>query len=144
MPLRLPFLGLLLVAVAPAACAPANDGIDPKGEIFSAIAPDETITLTGTEPFWGITIENGRATYSSPDHPDGRQFSVARFAGNNGLGFSGELDGSTVTITLTPGQCSDGMSDRSYPYVATVAFGEETLRGCGYTTDQPFSGDASP
>ncbi len=137
-------LGLLWAVLASAACTSGNDTIDPKGETFSAVAPDETITLTGTEPFWGMTIADGAANYANPDHPEGYDFAVTRFAGNNGLGFSGTLDGAAVTIALTPGQCSDGMSDRTYPFVATIAMGEETLRGCGYTSSQPFTGEAAP
>lgn len=135
---------LLLIALVLGACAPSNDGIDPAGETFSAIAVDEVITMSGTEPFWSIVIENGRATYADPERPKGQEFPVARFAGNNGLGFSGEWDGSAVAIALTPGQCSDGMSDRIYPYVATIALGEKTLRGCGHTSSQPFTGSAAP
>jgi uncharacterized membrane protein len=135
---------LMLAAILPAACTSPPDTIDPKGDVFSAIAPDEAITLTGTEPFWGITIEDGQASYADPDHPEARSFAVSRFAGNNGLGFSGDWDGAPVTISVTPGQCSDGMSDRTYPYVATIALGEETLRGCGYTDRQPFTGPAAP
>ncbi len=136
--------GLMLAGLLPVACAPGDDGIDPQGEIFSAIAPDEVITLTGTEPFWGITVKDGQATYTNPENPAGQAFPVTRFAGNNGLGFSGAWDDTPVTITITPGQCSDGMSDRSFPYVATIALGEETLRGCGYTDRQPFTGPAAP
>jgi uncharacterized membrane protein len=138
---------LTLIAAAAlslAGCAPSKDGIDPKGKTFDGIAPDEIITLTGTEPFWAIQINGEAATYSNPEHPEGFAFAVARFAGNNGLGLTGTLFEKPVTITLTPGQCSDGMSDRAFPYVATVALGEETLRGCGYTDKQPYSGDAAP
>lgn len=138
-------LAPLAALVLAAACAPAQqDQIDPKGETFDAISPDEVITLTGTEPFWGVTITGGEARYSNPEHPEGRTFPVTRFAGNNGLGYSGEWDGMAVTVTITPGQCSDGMSDRTFPFVATIALGEETLRGCGYTSRQPFTGDAAP
>ncbi|MET4133436.1 putative membrane protein [Porphyrobacter sp. MBR-155] len=126
------------------ACSPAKQTIDPAGETFAAVAPDEVITLTGTEPFWGVRISGGQANYANPDHPEGYDFAVERFAGNNGLGFSGTMEGAAVTITLTPGACSDGMSDRTYPYVATIALGDETLRGCGYTDRQPFTGDAAP
>lgn len=143
-PVRISRLLLIAAAVLPAACAPGNDSIDSQGETFSAVAPDEAITLTGTEPFWNAQIAAGEAVWSTPDDPDGARFAVTRFAGNNGLGFSGTLDGATFTATLTPGMCSDGMSDRSYPYVATIALGEETLRGCGYTTSQPFTGPAAP
>lgn len=131
-------------AACSAACTPDSGTIDPQGETFNAVAPEDVVFLTGTEPFWGITIEGGQARYANPQHPEGWEFAVARFAGNNGLGFSGTMDGMAVTITLTPGQCSDAMSDRTYPYVATITLGEETLRGCGYTSSQPFTGDAAP
>jgi uncharacterized membrane protein len=136
---------LPLLAWLPAACAPAaEDAIDPKGETFSAVAPEEVVTLVGTEPFWSLTITAGEGVWTTPENPDGTRFPAVRFAGNNGLGFSGTLDGKPVTATLTPGECSDGMSDRTFPYVATIALGEETLRGCGYTSSQPFTGDAAP
>lgn len=131
-------------ALALAGCASPEDAIDPKGKTFDGIAPAEIITLTGTEPFWAIRINGAEATYSNPEHPEGFAFAVARFAGNNGLGLTGTLFGAPVTITLTPGKCSDGMSDRTFPYVATVALGEETLRGCGYTDKQPYTGEAAP
>lgn len=143
-PVRISHLLLIAAAGLPAACTPSNDAIDPRGETFSAVAPEEAITLTGTEPFWNARIAAGEAVWTTPDNPDGTRIAVTRFAGNNGLGFNGTLDGAVFTATLTPGTCSDGMSDRSYPYVATIALGEETLRGCGYTTNQPFTGPAAP
>lgn len=132
------------LAACAAACTPSGDPIDPKGESFSAVAPDEVVILTGTEPFWGVRIENGQANYANPDHPEGYDFAVTRFAGNNGLGFSGTMEGQAFTATLTPGDCSDAMSDRIYPFVATVDLGEVILKGCGYSTGQPFTGDAAP
>lgn len=134
----------LIAPLAIAACTPASDGIDPKGQTFDKIEADEVINLVGTEPFWGVRIEGTRANYTNPERPEGSDFTVTRFAGNNGLGYSGSMDGINVSITLTPGECSDGMSDRVFPYVATIALGEETLRGCGYTDRQPFTGDAAP
>lgn len=140
---RIPAAAVLALALA--ACAPAQqDGIDPKGQAFDAVGPEEVVTLAGTEPFWNITITGDRARYSNPDHPEGYDFAVTRFAGNGGLGFSGTLFDGPVTLTLTPGTCSDGMSDRRFPFVATVALGEQTLRGCGYTQSQPFTGGEAP
>jgi len=122
---------------------------DIPGEISRDSAPfdgiDETalITAGGTEPFWSIAItpnENGyAAVYSTPELIDGVQFDASRFAGNNGLGFSGEVDGRTFNLALTPGDCSDGMSDRSFPYTATLLLGDVTLYGCAYTDIVPFS-----
>lgn len=138
-------LPLAVLAFAMTACTPAKtDGIDPQGKAFDKVAPTETVTMLGTEPFWNITVTGTTARYSNPDHPEGNEFPVERFAGNGGLSFSGSFAGAPVTATLTPGQCSDGMSDRSFPFVATIALGGETLKGCGYTDSQPFTGDEAP
>jgi uncharacterized membrane protein len=139
-----PRAALCLLLAAAAACTPAADGIDPKGKTFDAVAPEEAVTLTGTEPFWTLAIAAGEGVWTTPDNQPGTRFAVKRFAGNNGLGFSGELDGKPLTATLTPGECSDGMSDRRFPFVATIALGGETFAGCGYTTSQPFTGDEAP
>ena len=135
---------LCLLLAAAAACTPAADGIDPQGKTFDAVTPEDAVTLTGTEPFWTLAIAAGEGVWTTPDNQPGTRFAVQRFAGNNGLGFSGELDGRPLTATLTPGACSDGMSDRRFPFVATIALGGETLQGCGYTTRQPFTGEEAP
>lgn len=134
------------LAASLAACSPASDdGIaTEQAPPFDGIAPEEVITLSGTEPFWGIKIENDIAAYTTPDNPDGSVFEVTRFAGNNGLGFSGKFEGADVTITVTPGECRDGMSDRTYPFTATVKLGEDSLAGCGFTDRQGFAGDDAP
>lgn len=134
-----------LLALVLAACGPTKDGgIDPNGETFDAVTQEEIVSMTGTEPFWNLQIESAEALWTTPDNPNGTRFAVTRFAGNNGLGFTGTLDGAAITATLTPGQCSDGMSDRVFPYVATIALGEETLQGCGYTDQQPYTGEPAP
>lgn len=130
-----------------ASCSSADD-IDESGVIFDGIAETAEISLAGTEPFWAISIkpegDGFMARYSAPENLEGTNFDVDRFAGNNGLGFSGSMDDQPVQITITPGECSDFMSERTYPYTATVAIGERTLLGCGYTSDEPFEGDEAP
>ena len=143
MTFRLPAITALMLAAA--ACTPAKeDGIDPQGKTFDAVAPEETVTLTGTEPFWNLAVADGEGVWTTPDNQPGTRFAVTRFAGNNGLGLSGTLDGKDFTATLTPGECSDGMSDRTFPFVATIALGGETLKGCGYTDSQPYTGGEAP
>jgi len=87
------------------------------------------LNLTGTEPFWGVQIRKDRITLTRPDHPD---VTVP----NPGVSISGETaswDASQMSITLKPQRwCSDGMSDRQYPYAAEVKVGNEVLKGCGY------------
>ncbi len=142
---RLAVSGMSLVLVA---CASEPGEISRDTAAFDGVASEASITLLGTEPFWGIDIapdgDGHKALYSTPDNIDGAAFVAERFAGNNGLGFNGELNGQAVQIAITQGECSDGMSDRSYPYTATVAIGPATLYGCGYTSDEPFSGEESP
>ncbi|WP_066531305.1 COG3650 family protein [Erythrobacter sp. CCH5-A1] len=142
--MQLRLLPLAALALA-AACTPAKtDGIDPQGKPFDAVAPQEAVTMLGTEPFWNLAVKGEQGAWTTPDMPDGTRFAVKRFAGNGGLGFSGTLGGKPFTATLTPGQCSDGMSDRSFPFVATIALGGETLNGCGYTDSQPYTGPEAP
>ncbi len=128
------------------ACSPQGGGgiATEDATAFDGISAEEVIKLSGTEPFWAISIEKDVAAYTTPENLEGSVFEVSRFAGNNGLGFSGKLDGADITITVTPGECSDGMSDRTYPFTATVKLGEDSLAGCGYTDRQGFTGEQTP
>lgn len=112
-------------------------------QAYSGIAEDEVIDFGGTEPFWGGTIEDGTMTYSTPDNI-GSSFLVERFAGNNGLSFTGDMNGTSVTMTVTPGECSDGMSDRTYPFTVTLQLGDAVRNGCAHTDRQPFTGPVAP
>ncbi|MGY6551370.1 MAG: COG3650 family protein [Erythrobacter sp.] len=141
---RSPLAAVLAASAMLAACSQGDDAIITDPEPFDGIGADEIITLAGTEPFWGIRIENEVATYSTPDDSEGQVFEVSRFAGNNGLGFSGTLDGAQVDITVTPGECSDMMSDRTYPFTATVAIDQQILTGCAFTDQQSFTGEMMP
>ncbi|MEO0699615.1 MAG: hypothetical protein AAFY81_07840, partial [Pseudomonadota bacterium] len=106
-----------LLALLPLNACAQGDGIDSSGAVYDGVSTDATIMALGTEPFWGLDIEpesagQHAARFTSPEDIDGSAFTVARFAGNNGLGFSGELDGKPVQVAITTGECSDGMSDR--------------------------------
>ena len=130
---------LLLAACtkAPDAALPGNAEDD---QPFAAIGEDEVIRVLGTEPFWGGEIAHGMVTWSTPDNPDGQRVPVTRFAGRGGLSFSGELDGRQLDIAITPATCSDGMSDRTYPYAATVQHGDQQLNGCGWSEREGYTG----
>jgi uncharacterized membrane protein len=144
---------LFLCALAVPGCG-ATGGTGPDARettAFAGIALGETITLSGTEPFWSAQIEGDRMRYRTLEDQDGVEFPVERFAGNNGLSFSGRLpregertSGAAVDVAITPGDCSDGMSDRTYPFVATLVVANETLIGCAHTDRQPFQGPQHP
>ena len=111
---------------------------------FSGIAASETVHFTGTEPFWGGRVAASALTYSTPEVPDGTDIAVARFAGKGGVSWNGTYSGARFVLAVTPGDCSDGMSDRSYPFVATLEVAGEQRSGCAWTDRQPFSGPANP
>ncbi len=135
-----------------AACQPAGGGGDgavpgdrSDTQPFAEIAEDEAVRFTGTEPFWGGEVLDREMTYRTLDKPDGQSIRVSRFAGRGGLSFSGTLEGKALTLAITPGACSDGMSDRAYPFVATLRVGETTSReGCAWTSKHPFTGPQAP
>jgi len=112
-------------AVATAAPAPVLGGVDLS----------RPMRLLGTEPFWGIDLTGDEIVYSGVDRPEERapqpapevQGTVATLAATT-------TAGTDVAITLTATECSDGMSDRTYPLTALVEVDEETLMGCAAPT----------
>ena len=150
--MRFPAPHLVMAAVLPgmlSACHAAGsedatrDGAG-QAASYDGVQADEAIKLVGTEPFWGGTVTAGTLTYTTPENQAVSTIAVKRFAGTNGLGFSGSMGGQPIDLTVTPGTCSDGMSDRSFPFTATLRIGEEQRSGCAWTDRKPFTGPANP
>lgn len=142
-----PRAAILLAALALAACHSGHGPMPGDGEQrtpYAGIAPDELLHLAGNEPFWGGEVGGGTLTYLTPEHPDGVRVAATRFAGRNGISFSGELGGASYMMAETPGECSDGMSDRAYPFAVTLQIGAETRNGCAWSDRHPYKGLARP
>ncbi|MDD3798762.1 MAG: hypothetical protein PHE36_06240 [Novosphingobium sp.] len=147
-----PILPLVLVLAACSSGGPAETNApgDPEDRHpYEGIAPGETVHFTGTEPFWGGQAAGGVLTYTTPDKPAGETIRIARFAGRNGISFTGKMaDGKPFGMAVTPGECSDGMSDRTYPFTVTLRIGpqgEGQLRtGCAWTASRPYAGPENP
>lgn len=107
---------------------------------WEGIAANEAVHFLGTEPFWSGEVSAGQLTYRTPDNQKGEAIAVSRFAGRGGLSFSGALREGAMTLAVTPGQCSDGMSDSRYPFTVTLQIGRDVRRGCAWTERQPRSG----
>ena len=141
-------IALAAMALAITACSAQDEARVPGDsgdtQAFDAIAANETLRVTGTEPFWGGTIAGGIFTYTTPENIEGEAIAVDRFAGRGGLSFSGERGGQELDLAITPTQCSDGMSDRTYPFAATLMIGAETREGCAWTDANPFDGPLQP
>ena len=108
--MRAPGLALLLLA----GCATVS------------AAADETYRAVGTEPFWSITIANGRMTYESP----AGRFSVPAPRGEE-LGDGRIWETRRITLHIWHQDCSDGMSDNHYPDGVRAIVDGRGLSGCG-------------
>jgi uncharacterized membrane protein len=86
----------------------------------------------GTEPFWNARIYGRCVTYSHPDDQSGTRIWTRYTAGAGGAGtWSGALGGRRFELRIRPQPgCSDGMSDRRYPFAAELAVAGEQRRGC--------------
>ena len=111
---------------------------------YSEIAEDEVLHFTGTEPFWGGEVSGKTLTYTTPENQDGEVIMVERFAGRGGIAYSGLLDGAGFDMTITPLECSDGMSDRTYPFTVTLEIGADKRNGCAWSERHPFDGPEHP
>ena len=146
MPMNLQPIALTMLAMSLTACQSEGMSSAPgtSAEGFTEIGPDETVEFTGTEPFWGGSVSGTRLTYTKPENIDGTTIEVKRFTGQGGLGYSGSLDGASFDMTISAGVCSDGMSDRTYPFTVTLKIGDETRRGCAWTEANSFEGPEAP
>jgi uncharacterized membrane protein len=137
-----------MLAACTAPDSPAADVEDASGvpgdaddeQPFAAIGEGEVVRFTGTEPFWGGEVEGAALRWSTPDNIDGETITVTRFAGRGGLSFTGALQDKPFDLAVTPATCSDGMSDRTYPFAVTVLWGDQQLSGCGWTDSQGYTG----
>lgn len=139
----LPALAVLLLS----ACQKGEDSpyVTAQDAVkFDAIAEGDTLYFSGNEPFWGGRAVGDQLTYTTPENPDGTTITVRRFAGLNGLGLSGTLDGQLFDMAVTPAKCADTMADRTYPFAITISIGNEIREGCGWSDRKPFEETAAP
>lgn len=109
-------------ASSPATSSPASSAPAP-------VAPADLHAL-GTEPFWNARIGAAGLTYSTPEDQAGRKLPVERRDTAIGAVFSGTLNGQPLLLTVTKRICSDGMSDREYPFAAVLTIGTQRRMGC--------------
>ncbi|MGE4321478.1 MAG: membrane-like protein [Sphingobium sp.] len=88
--------------------------------------PVDMYRAIGTEPFWTVDIRGTRATLERMDHR-ADHFTVSRTDDGRAIRYRG--DG--FAMTVTPGPCSDGMSDTLWSDRVQIAFTAGVLKGCG-------------
>ena len=93
--------------------------------------PMQVFRALGTEPFWNVNVEGDTLTFTTPEDQDGTVMQGARREVDSGVEIAGSHDGKTFVLALSPGACSDGMSDNRYQWVASFRFGDIDYKGCG-------------
>jgi putative lipoprotein len=97
-------------------------------------APLETMRFAawGNEPFWAA-VDAGDALRLERlgAEPLLAQPRSARQDGQDWV-VEGQSSAGLLSLRLSPGFCSDGMTDSLYAWTATVSYGKEQIKGCGF------------
>lgn len=91
-------------------------------------APEsDSYRALGTEPFWSVSIADGRITYESVNGPNFTAPAPTPERIFNGQVYVVDR----LIVSVTHAQCGDGMSDNIYADTVTVTVDGVTHRGCG-------------
>ncbi len=134
------------------AAAQQNAAIDETVEIDvpePASSPTPTppvanYSALGTEPGWALTITPGTIRYEG----DYGSVTISEPTPARFRPVPGRYAGTRLSVTIAPGPCNDGMSDRTYRDTVTVAADGKTVSGCGggviADPDAPVEPDSEP
>jgi uncharacterized membrane protein len=126
---------LSLSACSPPAEAPEEPApATAPAPVLAGVDLTQPLHVGGNVPFWFIDLTGTELVYGGPDRPEQRAPQGAPVVqGTMAVWEATTSAGNPLTITLTATDCSDGMSDRTYPLTAMVKIGDETLMGCAAT-----------
>ena len=81
----------------------------------------------GNEPFWNLLIDDHDITFVQPDQAPIKQPTPKVI-----IGIAGEIYKTPrIDVNIVHAQCSDGMSDRTYPDKVQVTVDGKQFSGCG-------------
>ena len=99
----------------------------------SSGASPQLYRALGTEPFWSVTIRDGRMIYEDSEQ---RRVAVADF--RHRTTFNGHrYESPRLTLDVTHAECSDGMSNNVYRDTVRVTVDGRELEGCGTEVTPP-------
>ena len=102
-----------------------------EARTLAGVDLDQPLRVLGTEPFWAVEITPAGLTYSGVGRPEQKAANPGPALQGTVATWTTETEAKTpLVVTLTATDCSDGMSDRTYPLTARVEIGTETLTGC--------------
>ena len=89
--------------------------------------PTASYRALGTEPFWGLSIDQREIVFTAPDAQPVHQPRPKAI-----IGFAGEIyQTPRIHVNIVHSQCSDRMSDRTYPDKVQVEVDGHRFKGCG-------------
>lgn len=145
-----PVFAALAVLVL-AACSPAEEPAPPPAQpepapVLAGVDLAKPVRALGTEPFWSVELTGTEMVYTAPEPPEHRAPQPRPLVQGTTATFEAETaDGVALSVTLIATECSDGMSDRTYPLTAMVKIGERELTGCAASTAAIMStGESGP
>ena len=132
---------LALTACSPPAEAPEAPEAAPSAPaVLAGVDLARPLRALGTEPFWAVELTGTEMVYSGVDRPEQRApQGEPTMQGTMAIWESTTGAGNALKVTLTATDCSDGMSDRTYPLTAMVEIGGELLMGCAATVSAIMS-----
>lgn len=132
---------LAVAACSPPAEAPKEPEPAPQAPpVLAGVDLTKPLRAIGTEPFWAVELTGSEMVYSGADRPEQRApQNPPSVQGTMAVWESTTSAGNPLTVTLTATDCSDGMSNRTYPLTAMVRIGGETLMGCAATVSAIMS-----
>lgn len=90
--------------------------------------------VVGTEPFWNMSIKQDSCLFTfMTENIDSVYFTLDSFSVSNAIAVFYLKDNHDLLAKLNllkTGKCSDGMSDKIYPYEASFYYKRMTLNGC--------------
>ncbi|BCW89654.1 hypothetical protein sos41_28200 [Alphaproteobacteria bacterium SO-S41] len=125
-------LALVMTAATAAAAAPAQPW-PPAPKLAEAVK--STLRGVGTEPFWSMEITGQKITLTAPG-PENDEVTEFKPESSTALGATAHSwTSGPLTVTVSEGACSDGMSEVNYPYsieVTVTGKNAVSLKGCAY------------
>lgn len=90
-----------------------------------------TFRALGTEPFWAVHVNDATLRFMTPEDQEGTVVPFTRApAADDEVALDAMLKGRELHLLGRIAECSDGMSDRVYPYTITLTLDGETMNGC--------------
>ncbi|MFH7028374.1 MAG: COG3650 family protein [Heteroscytonema crispum UTEX LB 1556] len=113
----------------------ANNKVPSRSSTTLASTKTEEFISRGTEPFWNVTVSKNGIVYSSPDakkqtFPDVAPIKAAGRPADLVRVYPLKGRTNSMLIIKKVSVCSDGMSEKQYPYSATFILGNTVLEGC--------------